>query len=360
MLQAPPPGVICSPRLIIMDHLRVSASSVPAARGVALRGAFIQAARVGDVAIVTQCPDCGKKLKASEAQVGKKAKCPACQKPFEIKPIDGGGGGEQKVTAPNAVPQKASAPTSAPAPKRPSSAGSAVKPREDWYLQTADGEEYGPVSRSELDEWLAEGRIDNECQLLREGWEQWKWAEEIFPQLANGNGGGGANDDNPFAGLAAEQPAAGASNDYANPYESPAGNVAIAVESGLNADVNKRALVALSQSKPWLIVVVVLTSIACLFMGWLSLEIVLAMRHIFVKEMLFVFLFYLADTIAIGGLAFLLIRFLLAIGQLERKNDSSSFANAMRAQLQYWQVLAVTGVANAVAILLAYVYIRLQ
>ena len=55
--------------------------------------------------------------------------------------------------------------------------------RAEWYVQTAEGAEYGPVTRKELDAWVVEERIDVDCQLLQDGWDQWKWAEEVYPQL---------------------------------------------------------------------------------------------------------------------------------------------------------------------------------
>jgi len=310
------------------------------------------------VAIVTQCPDCGKKLKASEAQVGKKAKCPACQKPFEIKPIDGGGGGEQKVTAPNAVPQKASAATSAPAPKRPSSAGSAVKPREDWYLQTADGEEYGPVSRSELDEWLAEGRIDNECQLLREGWEQWKWAEEIFPQLANGSGGGGAADDNPFAGLGAEQPAADpftgiapSGGAAANPYSSPAASASVEpVGSGGGGEITQGTKNALRQHKPWIMLFMILSGLATALM---ALMLMLSILAIFAEPIsgIINFLFGSLYFGMYGYMTFLFYKFFESLANFERSPNSQTLEKSMIASRNFWRfagILTLVGIGLAV------------
>jgi hypothetical protein len=50
-------------------------------------------------------------------------------------------------------------------------------------MRTPDGRQYGPVSRLELDAWFGEGRIDADCQILCEGWNQWKWASDVYPQL---------------------------------------------------------------------------------------------------------------------------------------------------------------------------------
>lgn len=59
-----------------------------------------------------------------------------------------------------------------------------------WYVQTDEGEHFGPVPRNELDDWVAEGRIDEKCQLLRGDWEQWQWADTEYPELADAKEGG--------------------------------------------------------------------------------------------------------------------------------------------------------------------------
>jgi hypothetical protein len=55
---------------------------------------------------------------------------------------------------------------------------------EQWQVQTEDGQQYGPITRPELDQWFAEGRITAETQLLLQGAPAWQWATEIYPQLA--------------------------------------------------------------------------------------------------------------------------------------------------------------------------------
>jgi hypothetical protein len=50
-------------------------------------------------------------------------------------------------------------------------------------MRTPDGEVYGPVERGELDTWFRDGRLDSDCQLLREGRETWQSAAEVYPQL---------------------------------------------------------------------------------------------------------------------------------------------------------------------------------
>lgn len=90
------------------------------------------------------CSGCQNKLRVGDQNAGKRVRCPKCQAVVEV-------------------------------------------PADAWYLKTPDGEDYGPVPRTELDEWFNEGRITAECQLLREGSDQWQWASEVYSQLTQTN-----------------------------------------------------------------------------------------------------------------------------------------------------------------------------
>ncbi len=101
------------------------------------------------------CSSCNAKLKAPDTAAGKKTKCPKCQAVISV-PLD--------------------------APQAPA-ASTVVKRVENWHMQTTDGSQFGPVPRTELDEWFKEGRISADCQLLKDGADQWQWASEIYPSL---------------------------------------------------------------------------------------------------------------------------------------------------------------------------------
>lgn len=51
-----------------------------------------------------------------------------------------------------------------------------------WRVKI-DGTVYGPVTRAELDEWVADERLDGQSQLLAVGADQWQWASELYPDL---------------------------------------------------------------------------------------------------------------------------------------------------------------------------------
>ena len=74
-----------------------------------------------------------------------------------------------------------------------------------WQVRTSDGRVYGPVPRSELDEWYAEGRIPGDAMLLVEGDPQWRRASEIFSELAGGRRAV-SQQHNPFAETATSTP----------------------------------------------------------------------------------------------------------------------------------------------------------
>lgn len=111
------------------------------------------------------CTGCQAKLKAPDTAAGKKTRCPKCQ---TIVSVPAGG-------ADNAAASKS--------PTVPGAVTKKKKP-DQWFLQTPDGSQYGPVVRDELDQWFSEGRVSVECQLLKEGSTQWQWAAELYPDLS--------------------------------------------------------------------------------------------------------------------------------------------------------------------------------
>jgi len=135
--------------------------------------------------------------KALEKFAGKKVKCPTCKQPILVpgEPTSGSAGSSGEVvqsgqiSAAQSSAQQRPPVLDKPAASKPDGATAktiATKKQaaDKWYLQTEEGEQYGPVTKAELDQWLAEGRIDASCQILCEGWDQWRWAEDVYPQLA--------------------------------------------------------------------------------------------------------------------------------------------------------------------------------
>jgi hypothetical protein len=169
------------------------------------------------------CPKCHRRMRAPDASAGRKVKCLVCQEPIQVP----GGEAEQPqaaakaatpVASPAAKPKLAATPapsnpvvkkTAAANPSLPvakpltspakTAANPALRPtpkaqpkpvqvtEEKWTLMTEDDQEFGPVPRSELDSWFAEGLITAKCQVLKEGGTEWQFAPELYPSLAKRN-----------------------------------------------------------------------------------------------------------------------------------------------------------------------------
>jgi hypothetical protein len=103
--------------------------------------------------IALNCTGCGRPLRLPDSLAGKQAKCPQCRTVFAVP------GG------------------------RPTAASTARSER--WHVHTAEGETFGPVTRHELDQWVSEGRLTADCQVLQEGDQEWRWASEVYPDLGS-------------------------------------------------------------------------------------------------------------------------------------------------------------------------------
>ena len=128
------------------------------------------------------CSGCSTRFRVPDKAAGKRIKCPKCQ---NVISVPAGDGGAQEPTVAKAKP----AATPAKQKATPSS--------DLWHVKMSNGETYGPVPKKELDEWVAENRVDEQDQLLQEGTEQWKWASELYPDLDEGNQEGSPSD-SPF------------------------------------------------------------------------------------------------------------------------------------------------------------------
>jgi hypothetical protein len=109
--------------------------------------------------------------------------CPKCETVLRVPKAPG----EEE---PGEV-EDATATEQEPVAKKPESVAEEPKPKQApesslpdrWYMKTEDEEDYGPVPKAELDEWVQEGRITSDCQILQDGAEQWQWASDVYPEL---------------------------------------------------------------------------------------------------------------------------------------------------------------------------------
>lgn len=100
-----------------------------------------------------QCPN-GHKLNVKADLAGKRASCPDC-------------GAKLVVPGPSANPTK---PPVAAIVNSANPAGSM------WFMQTPDGQQFGPATEVQFSEWIAAGRVGADSYVWREGWTEWKIA----------------------------------------------------------------------------------------------------------------------------------------------------------------------------------------
>ncbi len=149
------------------------------------------------MAIETICQGCGRRLRVPDAHAGRKARCPECRLVYVVPAAESAGIGDQ--TQP-------------------------WRPRHDatqWRMRIPDGRVFGPVPKRELDQWLAEGRISEACELQSDASSEWVAASRIYPQLLSSSSAtarpGGSDRADDFTAddfFAADQR-------QSNPYRSP-------------------------------------------------------------------------------------------------------------------------------------------
>lgn len=121
--------------------------------------------------IIGQCGECGHKFQAPDHLAGKRVKCPNCSKPLGIERA------EDRVSQQTYPPERAVG--------KPEGPQEPARTKGGWYVQTSDGQHHGPVEKAQLDKLAAAGRLDGFCRIRREDWDKWRWAEDIYPQLAS-------------------------------------------------------------------------------------------------------------------------------------------------------------------------------
>lgn len=107
------------------------------------------------------CLHCQRLFHLPPEHAGQLAVCPHCSKDIRIPSRAG--------RAPPAGEEKDDS-----RPKTPTA---------NWYVQSDDGKQYGPITRELLQVWYEEGRITADCQVLQKGFGRWQWATDLFPDL---------------------------------------------------------------------------------------------------------------------------------------------------------------------------------
>jgi hypothetical protein len=198
-------------------------------------------------------------------------------------------------------------------------------------VQTADGTHYGPVTKTDLDAWVADERLDADCQLLMDGWEQWKWAEEVYPQLAP------AQQQGPFDVAGTVPGGVPIVMDSRNPYASPAGG---GMQAGEGTVDSLRAARALKQTRPWVLMFSVFNFIALAGAVVYVILSVLVMLAIPIAGVIGVLM---SGTYAAiyGYLAMVLLKYAGACDQFFRSKKVADLESALEAQRDFWKFAGI-------------------
>ena len=159
------------------------------------------------------CHVCAKQLNIKQDLAGKRGICPACSSKFRIPandavtslPIDDSDARRsshrqgQPVGSMATNQTLASKPAESPtkeatshSPTKQALAKPAVEfdlltddPDATWYVRPPSGGQYGPANSDVLRSWIDEGRVASTSLLWRDGWPNWRSADEALPGLAS-------------------------------------------------------------------------------------------------------------------------------------------------------------------------------
>ena len=69
-------------------------------------------------------------------------------------------------------------------PKAPGNSNSLLQdPNVLWYIRSLEGQQYGPITGTVVQDWMKEKRIGPTMLVWREGWSTWLEAKNVFPEL---------------------------------------------------------------------------------------------------------------------------------------------------------------------------------
>lgn len=169
------------------------------------------------------CHVCAKKLNIKTELAGKRGVCPACSTRFRIPledtdrstPLDDPDPSDQlsadqteetladrEDPSPSLGQSSAAESSAAESSASKTDAGEAgdllsEDPEVSWYVRPPSGGQYGPATGDILRTWISEGRVAASALLWREGWPQWRVANEVFPSLKLADSSSGSVDLNP-------------------------------------------------------------------------------------------------------------------------------------------------------------------
>jgi len=291
--------------------------------------------------------------KALEKFAGKKVKCPTCKQPILVpgEPGSGSAGSSGEVVQSGQISAVQPTTQQQPPVQDRSAAskpeGATAKPgvtkkqaADKWYLQTEEGDQYGPVTKAELDQWLAEGRIDASCQILCEGWDQWRWAEDVYPQLAGTSA-------SPVIDTGGGQTSSAAHVPVVGPL--PAGQTApaaIVTEEPHSGGISRSIRRSMQETRPWVMVLAVFGLVANglgLLAGALA---VLAIAVATFGIGLIVAPLYLVSPVLGLIASYLLLSYGMRIGDFCRRETVLQLESAIEAQKSFWKFTGIVALVT--------------
>ena len=72
------------------------------------------------------------------------------------------------------------------APQEPAESSAeavATEVSDQWFVQTYVGDQFGPLTKEELDDWVTQGRLTGDCHVFQEGWPEWREGRTVYPEL---------------------------------------------------------------------------------------------------------------------------------------------------------------------------------
>ncbi|MCA9186584.1 MAG: DUF4190 domain-containing protein [Pirellulaceae bacterium] len=111
------------------------------------------------MAIELTCGGCRRRLRLADEHAGMRAVCPECNETFTVPSVS--------EPAHEAIER---------------AIGTSAAEAAEWSMLTPDQQVYGPVVRSQLEQWVREGRVSAACK-LKQGEGRWQTASVFFPEL---------------------------------------------------------------------------------------------------------------------------------------------------------------------------------
>lgn len=139
--------------------------------------------------IHTICTSCGKSLSVADEHAGKRAKCPACGHIYTV-PLASALVADQQPSIDSNTATDSDQPdwaTLEPASALP----------DQFWMQTADGQVFGPTDRNTLNRWFYEGRVGNNYKIRVGDTENWMDASLFRPGTQTASQV--PNDGNPYS-----------------------------------------------------------------------------------------------------------------------------------------------------------------